>query len=285
MRHAAFLVSTLLAFAGAAQATDWPQGSWCEVQRQNKDGVNPVTVEYRLEANGDLIRREDGQVRSGRWQSAPEGLELDGEALSAIRHDRTGFTAHGGANEDRLFLAGPCIEPEAAFWLDLETAIRLARQGEVLERLSPPVLLNTRNDHSVWGQTPLSLAVLHGETAIVKALIAAGAKADLVTGAGQFPLLLAMKPGVPDEVGQALLAAGAPVDTADDHGRTALFWAAANRRFAMVARLLDAGADPLRRWTHPVDERVSTIASAVLGEPGLPASLAKRLVALEERAR
>ena len=44
MRHAAFLVSTLLAFAGAAQATDWPQGSWCEVQRQNKDGVNPVTV-------------------------------------------------------------------------------------------------------------------------------------------------------------------------------------------------------------------------------------------------
>lgn len=282
MRLAATL--QLLTLAGAAQAADWPQGTWCEVQRQNRDGASPVTVEYRLGADGALSRCEDGRVRSGRWQLAPEGLELDGETLSAIRRERSGFTAHG-ASEDRLFLAGPCIEPEAAFWLDLETAIRQSRQNEVLERLGPQALFNTRNAHSVWGQTPLSLAVQHGQTAIVRALLAAGAKAGLVTGAGQFPLLLAMKPGVPDEVGLALLAAGAPIDTADDHGRTALFWAAANRRFAMVARLLDAGADPLRRWTHPVDERVSTIASAVLGQPDLPASLAKRLAALEERAR
>jgi hypothetical protein len=102
MRLAATLL--LLTLAGAAQAADWPQGTWCEVQRQNRDGASPVTVEYRLGADGALSRCEDGRVRSGRWQLAPEGLELDGETLSAIRRERSGFTAHG-ASEDRLFLA------------------------------------------------------------------------------------------------------------------------------------------------------------------------------------
>lgn len=285
MRHSTLLATTLLAFAGAAQATDWPQGSWCEVQSDEEGFVLSSAIEYHLAADGSLSRSKDRlNASNGRWQATPDGLILDGEVLGTIRRDRTGFTARS-AHAIRLFLAGACVEREASFWLTLETAIREAKQADVLKMLADPALLNARDTTNIWGHTPLSLAVMHRQTDIVKALLAAGARPDLVNDAGQSPLLLAMKPGVPDAIAETLLAAGAPVDSADSYGRTALFWAAAHKRFAIAERLLDAGADPKRRWTSSINEEVSTIASSVLSEPGLPAALAARLAAMSKEAQ
>eukprot|EP00854_Cymbomonas_tetramitiformis_P005294 gene5294-6436_t len=91
------------------------------------------------------------------------------------------------------------------------------------------------------GMTPLSCAVMEGNTKVVEALLAKGAQVDLADEDGVTPLSIAALKGE-NEVVEALLAKGAQVDLADEDGVTPLFIAALNGKNEVVEVLLAKGA-------------------------------------------
>jgi ankyrin repeat protein len=111
------------------------------------------------------------------------------------------------------------------------------------------------------GQTALMWAAAEGHTAIVRALIAAGADTNAKTDSGFTPFFFAVREGRLDTV-RAFLAAGAdanammqrPQDEAGPRpatgGRTSpLLLAVQNAHFELAIALIDAGADPNDRRT------------------------------------
>jgi ankyrin repeat protein len=100
--------------------------------------------------------------------------------------------------------------------------------------------VNTPNN---YGVTPLVLASENGNAAIIRQLLSAGADVNAVVRSGEAPLMLAARTGRVDAV-KALLAAGAKIDAKETwNGQTALMWAAAADRGAVVQTLIDARAD------------------------------------------
>ena len=91
------------------------------------------------------------------------------------------------------------------------------------------------------GTTPLHWAAARGSVGIVRALIAAGARAGATDLDGATPLMLAAERGHLVVV-ELLCAAGADPSAADRDGVTALHAAAARRHGAVVAQLMAAGA-------------------------------------------
>ncbi len=100
-------------------------------------------------------------------------------------------------------------------------------------------LVNTANR---YGVTPLSLACTNGNTAVVEALLAAGADANTPLRGGETPLMTAARTGRVGPV-KALLARGADVNAKLPGGQTALMWAAAEGHTAVVETLVAAQAD------------------------------------------
>jgi ankyrin repeat protein len=93
-----------------------------------------------------------------------------------------------------------------------------------------------------YGVTPLSLACTNGNAVLVEALLAAGADANTALRGGETPLMTAARTGKAAVV-HALLARGAKIDAKLPEGQTALMWAAAEGHLAVVEVLLAAGAD------------------------------------------
>jgi ankyrin repeat protein len=95
-----------------------------------------------------------------------------------------------------------------------------------------------------YGATPLSEAVTAGSTAMVEALLKAGADAKtLTTEDGETVLMTAARAGNSGVV-RVLLERGADVNARERYkGQTALMWAAAERHPEVVKLLLDGGAD------------------------------------------
>ena len=90
--------------------------------------------------------------------------------------------------------------------------------------------------------TPLAVAALNGNAALVEQLLARGARVDELSGEGQTALMLAAQNGRPDAVA-VLLERGANVNAIEPfRGQTALMWAAAAGNADAARLLLERGA-------------------------------------------
>jgi ankyrin repeat protein len=104
-----------------------------------------------------------------------------------------------------------------------------------------------------YGRTELHHAALDGAADNAQALVAAGASVDAADDEGWTPLHAAAH-SQSAAVAELLLAAGAPVDAQDEHGNTPLSTAVfeSRGRGDVIAVLRQHGADPFRENFHGV---------------------------------
>ncbi len=119
----------------------------------------------------------------------------------------------------------------AAYRNDLETAELLIAAGADMD---------AAND---YGVTPLTLACANGSDQMVSILLTAGADSDKAQWTGETPLMTCAGVGNVAAV-RALIRSGANLEAHEEKkGQTALMWAVAEKKPAVVKVLLDAGAD------------------------------------------
>jgi len=111
--------------------------------------------------------------------------------------------------------------------------------------------------------TPLSLASVDGNAAIIQVLLAAGADANSPRLDGTTPLMTAAASGNLDAVRQ-LLDHGANVNAKESHGQTALMLAAGRNRADAIRFLIAHGADA------GITTNVTTLGRAQFDEDGNP---------------
>jgi ankyrin repeat protein len=93
------------------------------------------------------------------------------------------------------------------------------------------------------GISPLYMASLYGNPAVINQLIRRGADAKAKGPNGETMVMLASRNGNPEAV-KALIAAGADVNAKEPiRGTTALMWAVEQKHPAAVKALLEGGAD------------------------------------------
>lgn len=114
---------------------------------------------------------------------------------------------------------------------DLETAGALIKSGANVKAANR------------YGVTPLSLACINGNAAMIELLLKAGADANTILPEGETVLMTASRTGKVGAV-KSLLAHGADVNFKETRrGQTALMWAAAEGNTEVVAELIERGAD------------------------------------------
>jgi ankyrin repeat protein len=122
----------------------------------------------------------------------------------------------------------------AAYADDAETTALLIRAG---------ANVNVANDHGV---SPLAIAARQGNANVLGQLMKAGADPNdklNEVNSGETPLMHAARGGGADAV-RMLILAGARVNASESwNGQTALHWAAAEGRGAIVETLIEGGAD------------------------------------------
>ena len=101
-----------------------------------------------------------------------------------------------------------------------------------------------------YGVTPLSLAVVNGNTAIVEVLLASGADPNTVSGEGETVLMSAARRATPRSSSRCWPAGPDPNARERWRGQTALMWAAGENHPAVVTTLLRHGADPNLSGRH-----------------------------------
>lgn len=107
-------------------------------------------------------------------------------------------------------------------------------------------LINTRDRNS--GETALFITVARKDTTWMAYLLGHGARTDIATNNGRFPLMLAVETRFPEGV-DLLLSSGANVNQANSSGETALIRAVQMKDLGMVRLLVSKGANPDKRDT------------------------------------
>lgn len=216
MRAIAFTMLILAATAATAQeAGNDPNGFGCAEFRQEvtrKLATSPDT----LQVNNLLFEA----ARNGCVSMAPT---LFAAGASRLARDREGDTPLAiAARKGRL----PMIEA-------LLGGVKPEDAG-----LDKP---------DVHGATPLLLATLAGRASAAKRLLEAGAEVNVANDQGETPLTAAAYVRNA-ELGALLLDRGARVDVTDRTGKGPMVYAAAQGVDKLVARLLELGVDPNRRY-------------------------------------
>jgi rhodanese-related sulfurtransferase len=122
--------------------------------------------------------------------------------------------------------ASPSLGPQLAGWLH--------------EQGYPVTNLEAVAEH---GMTPLMRASKAGDSAIVAALLQAGASPHTRNGDGNHALWLACV-GADLDTLEVLIRAGSALDHQNDNGATCLMYAASTGKHTVVKKLLAAGATP-----------------------------------------
>ena len=164
------------------------------------------------------------------WGVAARSADL---VDAARRDDRAAALAElaGGADAKARAPDGTTALHWAIYHDDLELVQRLLAAGADA---------NVAND---YGSTPLGEAAVAANTAVIAALLDAGADPNAVTKDGETPLMVLAR-GSNVEAARLLIERGADVNRKEQwREQTALIWAAAQKQPAMVALLLDKGAD------------------------------------------
>ena len=124
---------------------------------------------------------------------------------------------------------------------DLPEVLSTCRRIHALRGLFVPHVLRAALPDQQALDACLMRGVKQGDVHAVRALLCAGADANMANNAGWTALYVASDNGHTDIV-RALLKAGADVDKADDYGETALYWASENGHTDIVRALRKAGA-------------------------------------------
>ena len=145
-------------------------------------------------------------------------------------------------------MAGPTNEERIAMQDELLSAIGAARVDRVRELLDSGADANVRDGE---GATALMHAAHGGNLPLVRSLLAAGADVGATDASGWTALMKAVYNADLDrgfaDVVQALIDAGASVETTIGYGIRPLMLAAGYGETAVVETLLAAGADVLAR--------------------------------------
>src|SRR6185503_13709575 len=130
---------------------------------------------------------------------------------------------------------------------DKATALHWAVYRDSVEAVDMLVRAGAKSVANREGMTPLAMAALYGNPAIVDRLVKAGADAKALGPNGESMVMFAARNGNPDVI-KVLVEAGANVNAREPvRGTTALMWAVEQRHPEAVAALLKAGADPTAR--------------------------------------
>ncbi|MGA3189230.1 MAG: protein kinase [Bryobacteraceae bacterium] len=128
---------------------------------------------------------------------------------------------------------------------------------------SPDKVVNGENKPAPTGATPLLTAIAAGDLDRVKSLLAKGADVNAVSADGTTPLMLASETSAP--IVDALLAAGAQVESMDTRGRSALYRASAEGKEDAMRLLLDHQANVNSRATDLSTPLIEAVANGKLG--------------------
>ena len=122
----------------------------------------------------------------------------------------------------------------------LHTAVEANDLAAVERLIAARADVNAANRYRT---TPLAIAATRGSAPIVAALLRAGANPNATRGEGEPVLLSAARSGSVETV-RALLESGADIAARDRfYGQTAVMWAAIENHPAVIAELVDRGAD------------------------------------------
>ena len=194
--------------------------------------------------------------------------DSDGNTALMIASEGTAYLPHNLPMVQILIDARASLEAQDTRGrAALHRAAAEGRTNVVGLLLNSGALVNPRNHD---GATPLFYAVQFGKMPVVQLLIAHHAQVDLADVSGTTPLMIAsegtayLPNGTP--MVEALLTAGARVDTLDARGRSALHRASAEPKPDAVRLLLDHKAKPNLRAN---DGSTPLIQAVTLSRPAI----------------
>ena len=195
-----------------------------------------IEVLQRLEQAGAKVDFRSQQLHSAALLEAVKRQDIEGVRRALQGGARTDLQEK---DTQRTPLMLACLDGNAEI-------VRLLLEGKA-----------DPNQHTQWGEYPLTNAVVRGHTGTVRVLLEAGAETSLqyeprsvpaekhnCVIPSRFSPLADAVAGGHAEVTELLLAAGADVNVLSRHGDNPLLAAVTSRHFDLARRLLQAGAQP-----------------------------------------
>ena len=210
-----------------------------------------------------LIAAKFGRVELCKWLFANgcdvQALTADGKSALDLAVDR------GHANVcEFLFKVG--FSPEDYVQGSHNIWYRAIKEDERIEILDLLLTMKVAQVPDSTGSWPLHYAVASRKVHVIEALLEHGAEVGVQDHKGVTPLMLAVSPRSSDIMFMLLAHdAGASIDMADIHGRTALHYAVRKNLIDAASLLLEFGADP----TIQDNDDLSVYAIAPAAEPWL----------------